>query len=114
MHDRVLIAPATRREAATAAAWLRAQGDMRGFIVHEPAGEYLIVFDSYGATHETLARALFTRRDDTTALIFRLNGEVYIEARIPYDGIPAFAVLPENIATFLYWIYGKGAVLTRD
>lgn len=82
--ERCIIDPALR-DAPVVAEWLFSQGDMRGFLCEpDTPAEYLIVFDSYGATHHSASKALgITRTDEWIPLIFRLDGTILIELNTP-------------------------------
>lgn len=83
LTDRIIISPELR-DSRVCADWLFSQGDMRGFIcnIGEGMSEYLVVFDSYGATHNSVATAFhFGKRPqvEAVAIIFRVDGSVWID-----------------------------------
>jgi hypothetical protein len=61
--------------------WLYQQGDMRGFLINEGSHEYLVIWDSYGATHSDMVKAIGGLRGRvwSSCLIFRTNGRVFNE-----------------------------------
>ena len=110
--ERCMIDPALR-DARVAASWLFSQGDMRGFLC-EPGteAEYLIVFDSYGATHHSASLALGkTRGDDWIALIFRTDGTVYVELSNPPREFSALG--SEKTCKFITALYAAKAMTPR-
>jgi len=82
LTDRIIISPELR-DSRECADWLFCQGDMRGFICNlGEESEYLVVFDSYGATHSSVAEAFsFGKRPqiEAVAIIFRIDGAVWID-----------------------------------
>ena len=114
--EKCIIAP-TVKDARTIASWLFAQGDMRGFLCRPGTKDaYLVVFDSYGETHHSMAMklGLTSRRDqeDSIALIFRTDSTIYIDMLLRKNDTPE-AVLGTDICAVLRKMYRGEFKLTN-